>query len=200
MQHDEREQQISQEQVVAQPDQSDEQNTVDETTPCEQQLAAERQTSKEYLDLLQRTQADFINYRRRISQGQLEIRNTAQSELLSHLLPVFDDLGRALDTAPQELTEQPWVQGLFLVEHRLLTLLDQLGVKRIGEPGERFDPYLQEAIATMVSADQPEGTILQVVQPGYSMNGRVIRPAQVIVTSKPSATQDTPEPQVDSDF
>ena len=195
MQQNEREQQEFQEQQqgTAQSDQSGEGNAATATSPCEQQLAAEQQKAKEYLDLLQRTQADFINYRRRTAQEQTEVRVAAQSELLSQFLPVLDDLGRALESAPQDLSTHPWVQGLFLVARRLTTLLDQLGVTQIGKPGERFDPHFHEAIATVARADVSEGTILQVSQPGYCMNGRVIRPAQVVVAGKPSSEQDTSE-------
>lgn len=194
MQQNEREQQEFQEQqIVAQSDQSGAGDAVTATSPCEKQLAAEQQKAKEYLDLLQRTQADFINYRRRNTQEQTKVREATQTELLSQFLPVLDDLGRALEPAPQDLTTHPWVQGLFLVARRLTTLLDQLGVKQIGKPGERFDPHVHEAIATVANPDVSEGTILQVSQPGYSMNGRVIRPAQVIVADKPSSAQDTSE-------
>ncbi len=153
----------------------------------EQQLKAEQQKVEECLDLLRRTQADFVNYRRRMSQEQAEARIAAQSALLSHLLPVLDDLGRALGATPPELATHPWMQGLFLVARRLKTLLDQLGVRQLGTPGELFDPRWHEAITTEMRADVPEGTILQVAQPGYALGERVIRPAQVVVAHAPSA-------------
>lgn len=131
--------------------------------------------------MLRRTQSDFVNYRRRISQEQAETRLAAQIELLSHLLPVLDDLRRALEAAPPELTSHPWVQSLFLVARRLTALLDRLGVRQIGVPGEPFDPRWHEAVMTEARADVPEGTILSVAQPGYVLNNRVIRPAQVSV-------------------
>ncbi len=92
-------------------------------------LPVEQQKAEECLDLLRRTQADFVNYRRRMSQEQAEGRIAAQSALLSQLLPVLDDFGRALLAAPVELATHPWVQGLLLVARRLTTLLDQLGVR-----------------------------------------------------------------------
>ncbi len=153
-------------------------------------LPAEQQEVEECLDLLRRTQADFVNYRRRMSQEQAEVRIAAQSALLSHLLPALDDLGRALGAAPPELATHPWVQGLFLVARRLTTLLDQLGVRQIGTPGELFDPHRHEAITTEARADVPEGTILHVTQPGYALGERVIRPAQVVVARAPSAVSE----------
>src|SRR5437660_9402853 len=108
--------------------QEGEPNSATVSAQVEQQLTAEQQKAEECLDLLRRTQADFVNYRRRMNQEQAEGRIAAQSALLSHLLPMLDDLGRALGAAPPELATHPWVQGLFLVARRLTTLLDQLGV------------------------------------------------------------------------
>jgi molecular chaperone GrpE len=181
--------------TVEQTKRKSEPNAAPVSTQGEQQLTAEQQKAEEYLDLLRRTQADFVNYRRRMSQEQAEGRIAAQSELLSHLLPVVDDLGRALKAVPPELTTHPWVQGLFLIARRLTTLLDQLGVRRIGTPGEPFDPYQHEAITTETRANVPEGTILYVTQPGYTLGERVIRPAQVSVAGTTSSTSDAPAQQ-----
>lgn len=173
-------------QTGEQPEREGEPNSATASAQVEQRLSAEQQKAEECLDLLRRTQADFVNYRRRMSQEQAEGRIAAQSALLSHLLPVLDDLGRALGAAPPELATHPWVQGLFLVARRLTTQLDQLGVRQIGTPGEPFDPRWHEAITTEMRADVPEGTILRIAQPGYAMGERVIRPAQVVVARAPS--------------
>jgi molecular chaperone GrpE len=153
---------------------------------------------RECQDLLLRAQADFVNYRRRMSQEQVEGRSAAQSALLSQILPVLDDLERALEAAPPELATHPWAQGLFLVARRLTTLLNQLGVRQIGTPGESFDPRLHEAITTEARADVPEGTILQVSRPGYAQGERIIRPAQVSVAGNPSPRSDAPAQQGDT--
>jgi molecular chaperone GrpE len=153
-------------------------NQVDQLT---QQLEAEQRKSEEYLDLLRRTQADFINYKRRTDQEQNEERIAAQIALLDQILPVLDDLGRALQSTPPELADQPWVQGIMLVARRLMSALEQLGVRQIGRPGEQFDPRWHEALAMQAQPGAREGTILQVTRPGYALGERVIRPAQVIV-------------------
>ena len=163
----------------------------------EQQLTIEHQRAEECLDLLRRTQADFINYRRRIGQEQAEGRIAAQSALLFELLPVLDDLERALGAAPPEQAQDSWVQGLFLVARRLTTLLDRLSVRKIGMPGEPFDPRKHEAITTEVRTDAPEGTILHIIRPGYVLGERVIRPAQVSVARTPSSMNDGSEEQED---
>jgi molecular chaperone GrpE len=150
-----------------------------------QKLEAEQLKTGEYLDMLRRTQADFVNYRRRTTQEQNEGRTTAQIAVLDQILPVLDDLGRALQATPPELANNSWVQGILLVSKRLTATLEQLGVKQIGRPGEPFDPRWHEALSTQARSDIPEGTILHVTRPGYTIGERVIRPAQVIVARSP---------------
>src|ERR1700694_2199394 len=182
--------------TAGQPEQAGGPNSA-ASAQLEQQLTAEQQKVRECQDLLLRTQADFVNYRRRMSQEQIEGRSAAQSAMLSQILPVLDDLERALEAAPPELATHPWAQGLFLVARRLTTLLNQLGVRQIGTPGESFDPRWHEAITTEARADVPEGTILHVSRPGYAQGERVIRPAQVSVAGGPSPRSDGPAQQGD---
>lgn len=158
-------------------------------TEAEQRLEAEQRKSEEYLDLLRRSQADFVNYKRRANQEQGEARAAGQADVIQQLLPVLDDLGRALRSAPPELNNAPWVLGLELVAKRLVTTLEQLGVRQIGKPGDPFDPRWHEAVTMETRGDVPEGTILSVFRPGYALGERVIRPAQVIVSRTPSSTR-----------
>jgi molecular chaperone GrpE len=148
----------------------------------EQKYTEEQQKAEEYLDLLRRTQADFINYRRRSTQEMGDVRTNAQANIIEQLLPVLDDLGRALSATPQELTNHPWVQGIRLVTKRLMGTLEQLGVRLVGKPGEQFDPRWHEALSMETRADVPEGTVLIVTRPGYALGEKVIRPAQVVVS------------------
>ena len=168
-----------------------EQQPTPESAQLEQQPTAEQQAQM-YLDQLQRTQADFVNYRRRIGQEQAENRIVAQNALLTKLLPILDDLERALAAAPPEMHTHPWVQGLLLVARRLKTQLDQLGIHQFGASGESFDPHKHEAIMTEERTDVPEGTILHIARPGYILGDRVLRPAQVSVASRPSPTTGSP--------
>ncbi len=155
----------------------------EESAPVDGQPAEQENRAEEYLDLLRRTQADFINYRRRAAQEQAEGRAAAQSALIEQLLPALDDLGRALGSAPPDLAGHPWVQGILLVARQLMVTLEQLGVQQIGRPGERFDPRWHEALMVESHPDVPTGTVVKVVRPGYVMGERVIRPAQVVVAS-----------------
>lgn len=180
MQNDGQEQNVASPQKITDAQQAEHSETVADLT---QKLETEQLKTEEYLDMLRRTQADFINYRRRASQEQGEGRTAAQVALLDQLLPVLDDLKRALDSAPPELAHHPWVQGVRLVAKRLLTTLEQMGVQQFGRPGEKFNPRWHEAVMTEVRPDIPEGSILHVTRPGYALGERVIRPAQVIVAS-----------------
>ncbi len=190
MQQNDREEQEQEtgRQAIEQPNQEVEPTAA----PMEERIEEERRRADSYLDLLQRTQADFVNYRRRAGQERSEERLIAQSVLLSQLLPVLDDLERALQSAPPEISAQPWGQGLTLIARRLTTLLNQLGVRQIGAPGEPFDTHWHEAIMTEPRADVPEGTILSVTQPGYALRERLIRPAQVSVAGAPPSSNDAP--------
>ncbi len=159
--------------------------TPQEAAPSLEQLAELQQQRQDCLDSLLRTQADFINYKRRAAQEQAEARVAAQGETLEALLPVLDDLGRALESAPAELAQQPWVQGILLVSRRLTMTLQHLGVRQIGSPGESFDPHWHEAVMTERRADVPDGTVVRVTRPGYALGERVLRPALVVVAAAP---------------
>ena len=147
----------------------------------QRQLEAEQKKSEEYLDALRRMQADFINYRRRSTQEQQEARVAAGAAVIEQLLSVLDDLGRALDAAPEEYVDQSWVEGIFLVRRRLFNTLEQMGVRQVGNIGEAFDPRIHDALMTQSGTGSPMGTVVQVTRSGYAMGERIIRPAQVIV-------------------
>ena len=150
-------------------------------TELELQLEAEQHKSEEYLDGLRRSQADFINYKRRSMQEQQDARAAAGAAVIERLLPVLDDLGRALDSAPAEFADQPWVEGIFLVRRRLFATLEQMGVRQVGKVGEAFDPNIHDALMTQSGTGSPMGTVVQVTRSGYVLGDRIIRPAQVIV-------------------
>src|SRR5438270_7101684 len=115
-------------QTAQQPEREGEQNAATVTGQLEQRLSAEQQKAEECLDLLQRIQADFMNYRRRMSQEQAEARIAAQSALLSQLLPVLDDLGLAVGAVPPRLPAQLRVEGLLLGSGRRRAVLSELAV------------------------------------------------------------------------
>jgi molecular chaperone GrpE len=164
-----------------------------ETTPPDDletlraELAEIEQKADEYLKLAQRTQADFVNYRRRIEEERVQQAAYANLEFIKRLLPVLDDFERAMANAAPEELESNWGKGVQLVERNLRGLLAGEEVQRITAEGAEFDPRQHEALGRAPSAEVPEGHVLHLVRPGYRKGDRVIRPAQVIVSGGPAA-------------
>jgi molecular chaperone GrpE len=146
---------------------------------------AERDRQKgeadEYLKLLQRTQADFLNYKRRIEAEQGSKAEAVRAETIRAFLPLADDLERALAHVPAQAAEESWVEGFRLIQRNLEAAFERLGVRRVGVVGDLFDPNLHEAVAYEEHPSQPEGHVAAVLRPGYQLGERVVRPAQVSV-------------------
>jgi molecular chaperone GrpE len=135
----------------------------------------------DYLDHLQRLQAEFDNYRRRVQRENVELRARAAEALVVSLLPVVDSLGRALAAADRH-EEGQIVAGLRLVAEQLRGTLAAQGLDELDvQPGVRFDPSFHEAVLIQESESEEEGAVIQVVERGYLLHGRLLRPAKVIV-------------------
>jgi molecular chaperone GrpE len=143
-------------------------------------LTAERDG---YLDQLQRTMAEFANYRRRVDQERARARQLASRGILTQLLPLKDDLQRALANVPAEQLETSWVQGVQFIEQKLSALLEREGVTEIEAIGQPFDPSVHEAVATVDGSTQ--NVVTEVFQPGYKLGDQVLRPAMVRVGDRP---------------
>ena len=141
----------------------------------------QRRTAEEHLHLLQRVQADFVNYKRRVEAEREAQAEAVRAETIRAFLSIVDDLERALAHVPPEAAGESWVEGFRLIERALGALLERLGVRRIGAEGEEFNPNLHEAVAYEEHPTQPEGHIAAVARPGYQLGERVVRPAQVSV-------------------
>jgi len=143
-------------------------------------LAAERD---EYLDHLRRLQAEFDNYRKRLQRDSEELRLRAAEAVVESLLPVIDNMGRALDAAARH-EEGQLIAGLELVAGQLRGTLEGHGLDEVDvDAGTPFDPNVHEAVLTQPSDEYDEGTVLQVLERGYLLHGRLLRPARVIVAS-----------------
>jgi len=159
-----------------------------------QALAEEKAKAESYLANWQRAQADFINFKRRAEQEKEEHTKFASAMLTLNLLPILDDMERALVSLPGRLAGLTWVDGIRLIYHKLQAVLEAQGLAQIQTAGERFDPALHEAV---LQAEGEEGMIIEELQKGYRLHDRVIRPAQVVVgkgkekTTSPEASQDT---------
>jgi molecular chaperone GrpE len=149
----------------------------------------------EYLDGWQRARAEFANYRRRQEQQRQQMQVAAKANLLLQLVPVMDDLKRALEAVPAESEGEPWVSGVEQVQRKWQTALEHMGLSAmLVEAGEIFDPAYHEALTHEPNEEVGAGQIIQVVQPGYQVNDTVLRPALVRVSSgKPELDEELDE-------
>jgi len=141
-------------------------------------LEAEKENAEKYLVNWQRAQADFQNLKKRSEQERLEQVSFANAIFICELLPVLDDLERALESIPDNITDATWADGIKLIHRKLQSVLQSQGLTDIEAEGENFDPYLHEA---MLSGDGEEGKVVEVLQRGYKLHDRVIRPTTVKV-------------------
>ncbi|MGZ4290804.1 MAG: nucleotide exchange factor GrpE [Gaiellaceae bacterium] len=144
------------------------------------ELAAAQQQRDEYLDALQRLKAEFDNYRKRVARDQQELAARAHERLVRELVPVLDDLERALEAAAEH-EEAKLEEGVRLVHRSLADALAKEGLSEIETDGP-FDPHTQEALLSQPS-DAAEGTVIQVLQKGYKLGDRVLRPARVVISA-----------------
>jgi len=131
-----------------------------------------------YLELAQRIQADFENYRKRAAREAAAAGERAKSGLVRELLPIVDNLERALASA--EEGEQHLAQGVRLVHSELIAVLERNGIEQFDPSGDKFDPTEHEALS--VREDGEPGLVLDVVEKGYRTNGSILRPARVVVS------------------
>jgi len=148
--------------------------------PAEPELTLEQERDR-YLELAQRTQADFENYRKRAAKEASSAGERAKIGLLRDFLPVLDNLERALESASEG--EAALAEGVRLVHAELVNVLKRNGVAPIEAEGRQFDPTVHEAMSTMAQDGTEPGTVLHVVEKGYRLNDTVIRPARVVVSA-----------------
>jgi molecular chaperone GrpE len=145
------------------------------------ELAAVTRERDEYLDHLRRLKAEWDNYRKRVQRDNEELRLRAAETVVESLLPVMDNLSRALEAADKH-EEGQLLAGLDLVAGQLRGTLAGHGLEQVEvEPGTLFDPEYHEAIVAQPSEDYDEGTVTQVLERGYLLHGKLLRPAKVIV-------------------
>ena len=138
----------------------------------------ETELADQYYKSWQRTAADFANYKRRVELERGESARFASAALVINLLPVFDDLDRAVTNIDEGLGGLTWVHGVVAIHRKFSNLLQAMGVVEVAAAGEHFNPELHEAISNQPG---PEGQILIVAQKGYKLGEKVIRPAMVVV-------------------
>ena len=145
----------------------------------EQRLAEAEAQRDEYLDDLRRVAADFENFRKRAARDQENLVARAHERLVKELLPVLDDLERALEAAAEH-EEAKLEEGVRLVGRQLRQTLEKEGLEEIETDGH-FDPHVHEALLSQPS-EAEDGAVIQVLQKGYRLGDRVLRPARVVVS------------------
>ena len=163
----------------------------DDVESLRQRCMEEQQRAESHYASWQRTAADFANYKRRTEQERQETSRFASAVLTLQVLPILDDLERALSNVPRELAGLTWIDGIHLIHRKLYAVLEAQGVAPIEAVGNAFDPALHEAV---LRAPGEEGRVLSEMQRGYTLHGRVIRPALVSVgTGEGAAGQPAPK-------
>jgi molecular chaperone GrpE len=176
-----------------QSEEGGERENVTEEQPAaslEAQLQQEKQRAESYLASWQRAAADFQNLKRRVEQEREEFARLGNASLIINLLPLLDDMERALENVDARLAGLTWLDGIRLIYRKFQALLEMNGVSEIPADGQQFDPNLHEAV---MYGDGEEGKVINVVQKGYKLNGRVLRPTMVVVGNGGTGRQDDTE-------
>jgi molecular chaperone GrpE len=155
-------------------------------SPLEEQLAAAKKEAQANYDRYMRTAADLENFRKRTVREKEELRQYATAGLLEDVIPVLDNLTLGLGAAKQQTDVKAIVDGVGLVLEQLKGTLSRHGLKEVNPAGQKFDPNLHEAISHQPNGEIPEEHVTLVVRPGYTLNGRLLRPASVMVSSGPA--------------
>jgi molecular chaperone GrpE len=158
---------------------ADEAPTPTNDAELEERLAEVERERDEYLNDLKRVAADFENYRKRVARDQEGLVARAHERLVKELLPVLDDLERALEAAAQH-EEAKLEEGVRLVHRELVEALAREGLVEVETDGQ-FDPHVHEALLSQPS-EQEDGSVMEVLQKGYRLGDRVLRPARVVVS------------------
>jgi len=155
--------------------------SVNEYNALSQELEKAQEQAKVNFDGWQRERADFSNYKRRIERDQQQLSQKITGDVIKKYLGVLDDLERALKSRPTEGAAAEWAKGIELICRKLQNTLESEGIKRIPAEAEEFNPERHEAITYEESPNHESGQIIEVLQQGYTIGDRVLRPAMVRV-------------------
>lgn len=144
-------------------------------------LAQQEKEAAEYLELLKRMKADFDNYRKRVIREQTSLVERASRDLIEKLLPIIDNLERAINSSKGNTDFQTLLSGIEIIYQQLLEVLKKEGLEPINPQAEPFDPECQEAVMSEARDDHQDETVLEVLEKGYRLKGVLLRPAKVKV-------------------
>jgi len=153
----------------------------DTITGLQQELQNAQNQCKEYFEGWQRERADFMNYKKRVERDQAQLHQVITANIIKKFLVVLDDMERAIKNRPADAEQQEWWNGVDLIYRKLQSILEAEGIQPIAAAGDLFDPNLHEAISHEESGEVQSGHIIEVVQQGYRLGDRVVRPALVRV-------------------
>ncbi|MGD8814955.1 MAG: nucleotide exchange factor GrpE [Anaerolineales bacterium] len=145
------------------------------------ELDEARAEAQEYLDGWQRARAEFANYKKRVERANQDSYKRVTGDVLSRYLSILDDMELALKDRPREGDAAAWAEGIEMIYHKLLGMLEAEGVERIQAQGEVFDPSLHEALSHEESSEYENGQIIEVIRQGYKLGERILRPSLVRV-------------------
>lgn len=157
----------------------DEAEMVIDTQALMKELDETRARANEYLDGWQRARAEFANYKKRVERDQAQLYQTTAGNIIKRYLDISDDLERALKNRPHAGDGSAWAEGIELIYRKFLAILENEGVKPMQLEGQFFDPNYHEAISEEESPNHKSGQIIEVLQAGYLLGERVLRPAKV---------------------
>ena len=150
------------------------------------ELAEALQEKEQFKALLQRAQADLVNYRKRVQVEQEGLRKSVRRDVMVRFLAVLDDLDTALDGPAAEGVDAGWLEGVEGIKRKFTAILTAEGVERFDAEGSVFDPRRHEALLRTPTLEHPKDTVLRVLRCGYRQDGDVIRPAQVEIAAAPT--------------
>jgi len=165
----------------------------------QKEIEQQRQRALHGLDQWKRAEADLQNYRKRAEKERTELARFGAAGLMHSLLPVLDDFERALQTCPDQCYRLTWTEGVALIDRKLRVLLEQQGLKEIEALSKPFDPAAHEALLEEETTAYPDGHVTAVLQKGYRLHERVLRPAVVKVAKHKDAPAASTEAKPASD-
>ncbi|MDE2950545.1 MAG: nucleotide exchange factor GrpE [Chloroflexota bacterium] len=142
-----------------------------------------QQEAQSNKDGWQRARAEFANYKKRIERERIEVFQRASLDTLKALLPIVDDFDRAFESLPEDISDNPWIGGVSMIQRKFVALLEQYEVETIDPTGDLFDPNLHQAIGTEESDEVESGHVTETLQKGYRAGEQILRLALVKVAS-----------------
>jgi molecular chaperone GrpE len=154
---------------------------VSELTHLKEEFEKAQKEAALNLDGWQRERAEFSNYKKRMDREKEQLHQTLTGSIIKKYLVVLDDIDRALKNRPDNGEGAAWAEGIELIERKLVSILDSEGIERIDQNHVPFDPNIHEAISNEENPDFESGEVIEVVQHGYKLGDRILRPAMVRV-------------------